>query len=108
MRRLFSILAIVAGSAAMLLSPFSSTATPVAARMPAAPRPVAAQEEAVATGGFTFAGAQEVGTYRPVGPVRGVAISCRGTAAGISAWSTWRRRSPGRASRLPASRPRRC
>lgn len=78
MRGLLYLSTVVAGSAAMILSAFSSTATPVAARMPAAPRPVAAQEAAVATGGFTFAGAQEVGTYRPAAPVRGVAIFLSG------------------------------
>jgi type IV secretory pathway VirJ component len=78
MRRLLSTLAVIAGSAAMILSTFSSTAAPVVAQMPATPRPALAQEGGVATGSFTSGAAQEVDTYRPAGTVRGVAIFLSG------------------------------
>nr|WP_053000222.1 AcvB/VirJ family lysyl-phosphatidylglycerol hydrolase [Sphingomonas sp. Y57] len=78
MRRLFSTLAVAAGSAAMILSTLSSTATPVAAQVPVV-RPAAPEREgAVTPGDFTFAGWQAVATYRAAGPVRGVVIFLSG------------------------------
>lgn len=75
MRGLLPSLTIVAGSAAMIVSAFSSTATAVAAQ-PRAASPV--RDGPVATGSFTFAGWQDVNTYRPAGPIRGVVIFLSG------------------------------
>lgn len=79
MRRLFAAFSIMAGSAALLLASLSSTSTPVVA---SAPAPVVAvarppQDVAVDTAGFTSQGL-DVATYRPQGPIRGVAIFLSG------------------------------
>lgn len=81
MRRLISTLTIAVGTVAMIVSTFSSTVTPVAAQIPVAapaapPPPV--EDRPVTAGSFTFAGAYDVGTYRPAGPIRGVAIFLSG------------------------------
>jgi type IV secretory pathway VirJ component len=78
MRHLLSRLAATAATAALVLSTFSSTATPVAAQVPhvvaAAPVPEGPPKE----DSFTFAGKYAVSSYRPAGPIRGVAIFLSG------------------------------
>lgn len=81
MRRLLSKLFLAAGSAALMSSIFSSSATPVAAQAPViaqAPVHPATDDAPVATSSFTFAGSQEISGYRPAGPIRGVAIFLSG------------------------------
>lgn len=78
MRKLLSTLTIAVGTAAMILSTLSSTATPVAAQIPKAAPAAPVEEAPVTTGGFTFAGTHEVSSYRPAGPIKGVAIFLSG------------------------------
>jgi type IV secretory pathway VirJ component len=80
MRRLLSTLTMLVGSTAMLLSSFATPSTPVTAQTPAVVHaaPAPAPEREGAEGSFTFAGKYAVSTYRPAGPIRGVAIFLSG------------------------------